>query len=583
MKTHKCPMPTARARFLSQPAFAFLLFALCILTGCASGGMSSPAGVDATFAPDFARGQAADDTKKDDTKKDDTKKDESQEGTSTWKFWEKWFKHKKDDATKDDGKTDAAKTDPAKTDPAKTGLAKTGDTKKKDELEDGASAWKFWDKWFTPQVPEGAPETLVFRGDKFETEKPLGKSSDKLAGAHEYYRQGDYDNARALFHAIADNNKVPPTIAEEARFYEAESLRRMGKYPKACDTYHKMLQDFPSGAYRELACQRMFDIANFWLKDTRDEMEKYEDKGGKSGFALPALHWEKEKPFGDEEGRALEALEHVHLNDPTGPLADKSLFLAGSVKFYRQDYREADHYFTQLIELHPNSPLCDKAVELGIICKHLGTGGADYDGRKVAEARLLIDKALRSYPKLANDPEKRKFLSNQLICCTMQQAEKDYRMAEFYRRTRHPCSAYFYYEIVRRRYPGTPFADQATEKMWEIRKEVEKKEADQAAKGEKTPRQRAQEETAPPPQTVPPGGLPAQPETAPPPRTVPPGGFPAQPATASSGPSAAPPSASPPPSGSYVPASPRTPVPMEGLPAVPGSVPQTLPPAVTGH
>jgi len=516
-----------------------------MLTGCASSAVSSPADVDVVLAQNSARAQAADDTTKDDTKKDDS--------APSWKFWDKWFK--KDDTPKDDAK-------------------------KKEEPEDGASAWKFWDKWFTPQVPPGTPETLILRGDKLEPEKPLGKSSDKLAGAHELYRQGDYDNARGLFHVVADNMKNPPAMAEEARFYEAESLRRLGKYPKACDTYHKMLQDFPSGAYRELACQRMFDIANFWLKDTRDEMEKAEQKGSKSGFGMPALHWEKEKPLADEEGRALEALEHVHLNDPTGPLADKSLFLAGSVKFYRQDYREADHYFTQLTELHPNSPLCDKAIELGIISKHLGTGGADYDGRKVAEARLLIDKALRNYPKLANDEEKRKFLSNQLICCTMQQAEKDFKMAEFYRRTHHPCSAYFYYEIVRRRYPGTPFADQATQKMWDIRKEVEQKDAEKTAKAEKTPKEGAKEETAPPPQTVPPAGLPAQPETAPRPRTVPPGGLPAQPAT-TSGPSTSPSSGSfaPAPAPAAVPAQP--PVPMEGLPVMPRSVPSALPPAVT--
>ena len=37
-------------------------------------------------------------------------------------------------------------------------------------------------------------------------------------------------------------------IAEEARFYEAECLRRQGKYPKSVDVYHKMLTDFPAGA-----------------------------------------------------------------------------------------------------------------------------------------------------------------------------------------------------------------------------------------------------------------------------------------------------------------------------------------------
>lgn len=417
-----------------------------------------------------------------------------------------------------------------------------------------------WNKWTLPAIPEGETETLVLRGDQLETEKPLGKSSDLMTGAHEYYRQADYDRARKLFHAVAENKKNPVLVAEEARFYEAECLRREGKYPRACDTYHKMLQEFPGGGYREQACQRMYDIAMFWLEDTKDEMRQLEEKkDGKRWLVVSqVVHWEKEKPFIDQEGRALESLERVRYNDITGPLADKSLFWAGSVKFYRQDYREADHYFTQLAEMHPNSEFAAKAIELGIISKHLSTGGADYDGRKVAEARQLINTAMSSYPKLANDPDKKQFLLNQLACCSMQQAEKDYKMAEFYRRTRHPASAYFYYEIVRRRYPGTPFADQATQKMWDLRKELEGKA--EASALPKTP-----EEAPTPGQPAP--AAPRQPETAPPPRTLPPAG-------------ATPPVETAPQPRPFNPApqaAPRPAAPTEGLP---GMQPKTLPPGI---
>ena len=110
------------------------------------------------------------------------------------------------------------------------------------------------------------------------------------------------------------------------------------------------------------------------------------------------------------------------------------------------------------------------------MCKQLGTGGARYDGRKVAEARMLVDKALRNYPELATG-EKRERMERQLIGIQLQQAEKDYEVAEFYRKTDHLPSAYFYYEIVRRRYAGTRFADQATERMHEIHDEAEKQQA----------------------------------------------------------------------------------------------------------
>jgi outer membrane protein assembly factor BamD (BamD/ComL family) len=326
---------------------------------------------------------------------------------------------------------------------------------------------------FRPILPEGVGN-FVFSDPK---PPPNGvtqaRGVEELNAAHEIYRGNNFVAAEAAFHKVAENTRNGPLLAEEARFYEAECLYKQDKLPKACDTYHKMLVDFPSGAFRDQAVRRMFDIANFWLDDTRTEMAEYREKReGKRTFVMPAVvHMEQKKPLLDEEGRAIQALDQVHLNDVTGPLADKALFLAGGVKFYREDYREADHYFSMLVEQHKDSPLAPQAVELAIISKHMSTGGPEYDGRKVAEARLLVDSALRNYPELARD--KSGFLERQLGSITYQQAQKDYMTAEFYRRMSHPGSAYFYYEIVRRRYPGTKFADMATERMNQIRKQVE--------------------------------------------------------------------------------------------------------------
>jgi TolA-binding protein len=325
---------------------------------------------------------------------------------------------------------------------------------------------------FRPVLPESVGN-FVFREAKPPPDPTHARGAEELNAAQEIYRAENLAAAEKAFHKVAENTRNSPLVAEEARFYEAECLYRQDKLPKACDTYHKMLVDFPSGAFRDQAVRRMFDIANYWLDDTRTEMAEYREKReGKRYFVMPAVfHTEKKKPMLDEEGRALQALEQVHLNDVTGPLADKALFLAGGVKFYREDYRESDHYFSMLVEQHKDSPLAPQAIELAIISKHMSTGGPDYDGRKVAEARLLVDSALRNYPELARD--KSGFLERQLGSITYQQAQKDYMTAEFYRRTGHPGSAYFYYEIVRRRYPGTKFADLSTERMNQIRRQVE--------------------------------------------------------------------------------------------------------------
>lgn len=322
-------------------------------------------------------------------------------------------------------------------------------------------------------VPPPPPaESFVLRGNELEPEhgSAHSKAAEELAGAHELYRRGEYAKAEKVFHRIADDKSNSPSIAEEARFYEAECLRWQKCYPKAADTYNRLLKDFPQGTHREQCLQHMYQIANIWLDDTRAEMQEYKEiKDGQRRFRTWRMpfHLEKHKPFLDQEGRALEKLEQVKYNDITGPMADRALFLSGSVKFFREDYIEADHLFSQLVEWHPNSPYAPKAIELGIISKHMSTGGSDYDGRKVAEARRMIDVALRSYPELA--AQKSVFLEKQMAGINFQEAEKDFKIAEFYRRTGHPGAAYFYYEIVRRRYPSSKFAEKSHERMCELK------------------------------------------------------------------------------------------------------------------
>lgn len=300
----------------------------------------------------------------------------------------------------------------------------------------------------------------------------------ELIAAHELLRKGEYAKAQEKFAHVADNKskKVPAIYAEEARYYEAECLRCQGEYPKAVDTYHRQLLDFPIGAHREDACKRMYAIADYWLEDTRAEMRVEKEKEeGKRSFVMPAafVHWDKAKPFLDEEGRALEALEQVSIHDPTGPEAPIVLFLAGTVRFKNKDYQEADYLFSTLVERHPNSKYAAQALELAIIAKHMSTGGSDYDERKSVQARQMVLTAQDKYPELS--VPKSAFLQRQLALITKQQAEKDFNTAEFYRRTDHPGAAYFQYEIVRRRYPGTPFAAKSTERMHDLETEMHKK------------------------------------------------------------------------------------------------------------
>ncbi len=347
--------------------------------------------------------------------------------------------------------------------------------------------WNWFGLMKDDEVPVPAAASVVLRGDGVEeTKSPLpGTPAYRLAGAHELLRQGKYAHAEAIFHRIAEHAKYPVRIVEEARYYEGECLRLQKYYPDAADVYSDLMGRFPNNPYREQAVHHMFDIANYWLEDTRDAMaQNSEMREGKRWVAWhnPVHLFDRSKPVFDEQGRAVELLEKVQLGDITGPLSDKALFLCGGVKYYDENFAEADYYFSQIHERHPNSPLAEQAVELGIISKHLSTGGSDYDGRKAAEARILVNSALNNYPGLAS--EKQEFLMNQLKNISYQQAEKDFKLAEFWARTGHPGSAFWYFTLVLRRYPGTKFAEQAAVRRDQLRAAAEKEEDKRSAKVE---------------------------------------------------------------------------------------------------
>ena len=318
-----------------------------------------------------------------------------------------------------------------------------------------------------------APGCHSFRSfkEKASAFRPFSSSFDdpqaeaKMAAGEQLFTDGNFDTARGVFKELADNTGNNAILAERARFLQAECRRLRGQYPEAVDTYHRLLMDFPTGAHRREACGRVFEIADYWLDDFREELVTRQGEKG-------VLHWhphlsnptDRSKPFLVQESRAVEALERVHTHDMTGPVADKALFWCGYVNFIRGNFDESDHFFSQLVELHKDSPLRPQAMAFAIQAKNNATGGSSYDGRKCAEALQLVHVAEATVPELTQDPAMADKLTKAKFAIRYQQAEKDYKTAEYFERTGHPGSAVFYYELTRRRYAGTWYADMATER-----------------------------------------------------------------------------------------------------------------------
>jgi outer membrane protein assembly factor BamD (BamD/ComL family) len=325
-------------------------------------------------------------------------------------------------------------------------------------------------------VPDGPVESLVLRGGDLERDRsnidPALQA--KLEAAHALRLKEEYRKACTAYHDIAGMKKIPLAVVEEALFWEAETYYLDGNYRAAEPLFKKLLgTEFRYGRFQDQAAKRLFDIADYWLNDTRAAIKAWEEqRQGQRWLVLPSsyFHVAQDKPWVDMEGRAMRALEEVRLHDLNGPLGEKALLMMATVKAFREDYREADYYFSELYKHYPNSPLAPEAIKRSIICKQMMTGGSVYDTRVLQEAQQLIQTA-GSYPELANND----FLRRQLISISTQQADRDFNIAEFYRRTGHPGAAYFYYELVSRRYPGSKYAQRSEERKREMQERLERR------------------------------------------------------------------------------------------------------------
>jgi tetratricopeptide (TPR) repeat protein len=112
---------------------------------------------------------------------------------------------------------------------------------------------------------------------------------------------------------------------------------------------------------------------------------------------LPNFH-DPTRPTFDTEGRALESLKSIWLNDPTSDLADDALMMTASHYLRKGDSVRADEYFAALRQNYPDSPHFKNSFILGSHVKLMSYEGTSYDGARLDEAEQLKESALRMWP-----------------------------------------------------------------------------------------------------------------------------------------------------------------------------------------
>ncbi len=346
-------------------------------------------------------------------------------------------------------------------------------------------------RWLNPKAPMSAAGTervdplLAFQKREHTAEDK--KAEDDFKAAFALYQQGKLSEAEKQFDAIdraqiekkgtvvdrlfadtkakkgdgADGIDVKSgrrqsSVGEKALFYLAECQYQQGQFVRADASYQKLMNTYPGSPHLDIAVKRQFAIACAWL-DAGDPKAKPEHPP--SWFD----HFNGRMPLIDVDGYAIKALEHVRVQDPTGPLADVATMKIAEHHMKVEAWEDASSTYDLLISDYPKSKLLRQAQLGSIDAKMKNYLGPAYDSEGLEQARKLIKQVLNDSPeRQASTNDK---LYHDLDLIADQQAEIAFRNGQFYKQTGYVSGAEFYFGEVRSRWPKSPWAEKSKVEM----------------------------------------------------------------------------------------------------------------------
>jgi len=140
--------------------------------------------------------------------------------------------------------------------------------------------------------------------------------------------------------------------------------------------------------------------------------------------------------------------------NPYGPRADEAQFRIAKYYFGKQDYAEAAEAFALVTLQYRDSRYREESVFLRAKAMYLTNEGPRRDPLPYEEARVGLQEYVASYPRGKFVAEAQKLLKGIIDVL----AQKQYLIAEYYRKQKKPRAAMRYYRQVVTKYPDSRWA-----------------------------------------------------------------------------------------------------------------------------
>jgi outer membrane protein assembly factor BamD (BamD/ComL family) len=307
----------------------------------------------------------------------------------------------------------------------------------------------------------------------------------------ELMKQKKYKEAQEVFwKEVAEKYKDYP-IREDAVFLSGECYYFQKLYADAEDQYSLVVKEYTATKHLDDISRRKFEIARIWLgfsphdtgiitasqiqpvnfddpSSTPAPKLDYKEPTGIT-YTVPILpnFTDKTRPWFDTQGRALDALKSIWLNDPTGPLADDALMLSASYYLRKGDYVEADHLYDLLRKEFHHSRHMENAYVLGAHCKLMCYQGPEYGGTELDEAKKLMEQTLRLYP---HRPDRAR-MEEDLKKIEVAKAAQLWADVKFWKVKNKPKAVAISCKQVIQKFPNSEYARMAREELAKIKPE----------------------------------------------------------------------------------------------------------------
>ncbi len=327
-----------------------------------------------------------------------------------------------------------------------------------------------------PTATTSAKDRLLLSGKLGPME-----GQDDFDAAQKLFDDQKYSAAEKAFKKVAKKYADKP-IEEQTLFMLAESQFKQERFPKAQDSYNRLLSKYESSRYLDQSTHRLFDIARVWL-DFPEPVKESEIRlatGGDDPNSPPVPlkkvkrpapllpnFTDDKRPMFDTDGRAMEALKSVWLNNPTGKLADDAVMMSGVYYLRKGDYLEAERYFDMLRQHYPDSNHAANAYKLGAHVIQVSYQGPHYDGRGLDKAKELTESLSSLYP----DTEDQERIKKRLARIQHEKARKEWERVKYRLKRGEKRAAEINCSIVLQDYPDSAFAKMAQEQLEKLQAE----------------------------------------------------------------------------------------------------------------